>query len=83
MSRRSSVHPTRPVAPGSHSSWLPARLGHKPGLVLDWTTLNSGQSNYVFQGDTTYYISGTVTLAGSNVLEGGAVLRHQPPPVRR
>ena len=45
-------------------------------LVLDYTTINSSQSNIVFQADTCYYITNTVYLTGvSNVLEGGSVLK--------
>jgi len=51
-------------------------LNKKAGLVLDWTTLNSGQTDYVFRGDTTYYISGTVALAGTTILEGGTVIKY-------
>jgi hypothetical protein len=46
------------------------------GLVLDYQTLNSSQTNYTFQGDTTYYISGTVNLYGTNTFEGGAVIKY-------
>jgi hypothetical protein len=46
------------------------------GLVLDYTTLNSNQTNYVFQGDTTYYISGTVDLFGTTTIEGGTVVKY-------
>lgn len=46
------------------------------GFVLDYNTLNTSQTNYVFQGDTTYYISGNVNLYGTNtVFEGGTVLK--------
>lgn len=47
------------------------------GFVLDYTTINTSQTNYVFQGDTTYYISGNVVLTGTNTsFEGGAVLKY-------
>jgi hypothetical protein len=45
------------------------------GLVLDYVTMTS-QTNYTFQGDTTYYISGTVNLYQTNTFEGGAVLKY-------
>ena len=47
----------------------------KPGVVLDYLTENSSQTNYTFRADTTYYISGGVTLYGTNTFEGGAVLK--------
>jgi len=46
------------------------------GLVLDYTTLNSSLTNYTFQGDTTYYISGNVNLYGTNTFEGGTVIKY-------
>jgi hypothetical protein len=53
-----------------------AAMSPKRGLVLDYQTLNSSQTNYTFQGDTTYYISGAVNLCGTNTFEGGAVLKY-------
>ncbi len=48
----------------------------RPGVVLDYSTLNTTQSNYTFKGDTTYFIAGLVSLNGTNnVFEGGAVLK--------
>lgn len=47
------------------------------GFVLDYVTLNTSQTNVLFQGDTTYYISGNVGLYGTNVFfEGGTVLKY-------
>lgn len=46
------------------------------GLVLDYQTLNTSQTDYTFQGDTTYFISGSVNLYGTNTLEGGAVIKY-------
>jgi hypothetical protein len=46
------------------------------GLVLDYQTVNSSLTNYTFQGDTTYYISGTVNLFGTNTFEGGTVIKY-------
>jgi hypothetical protein len=46
------------------------------GLVLDYVTMTA-QTNYTFQGDTTYYINGAVNLSGTNnLIEGGAVLKY-------
>jgi hypothetical protein len=39
------------------------------GLVLDYLTINSGQTNYVFQADN---------LSGTTTIEGGAVLKYAP-----
>jgi hypothetical protein len=56
-----------------------ARLPSK-GLVLDYTLLNSA-TNFLFKGDTTYYLSNkTLTLGGTTVLEGGAVIKYSQHP---
>jgi hypothetical protein len=43
--------------------------------VLDYVTVAATATNYVFQGDTTYFISGAVALLGTNTWEGGTVLK--------
>jgi RHS repeat-associated protein len=45
------------------------------GFVLDYVTLNSNQTNYTFKGDTTYYISGRFSVTGTNIIEGGTVIK--------
>lgn len=48
-----------------------------PSFVLDFVTLNTSQTNMVFQGDTTYYVSGGVGLYGTNTtFEGGTVIKY-------
>lgn len=49
-----------------------------PGMVLDYTTVSGALENYTFQGDTTYYVSDTVSLTGTTTLEGGAVVKYAP-----
>jgi RHS repeat-associated protein len=46
------------------------------GFVLDYQTINSSLTNWTFQNDTTYYISGIVDLFGTNTFEGGAVIKY-------
>jgi hypothetical protein len=46
------------------------------GLVLDYQTVNSSLTNYIFRADTTYYISGNVYLFGTNTFEGGTVIKY-------
>ena len=47
------------------------------GLVLDYVTVNTSQTNFTFAGNTTYFISGNVNLNGTNTtFEGGAVLKY-------
>jgi len=46
------------------------------GVAIDFSVqLSSSQTNYTFKMDTTYFISGNVNLSGSNVFEGGTVLK--------
>ncbi len=46
------------------------------GLVLDYQTLNGSLTDYTFQGDTTYYISGPVYLPVGNCFEAGTVIKY-------
>jgi len=46
------------------------------GVILDYQTINTSQTNYDFRGDTTYYISGNVSIFGTNVFEGGTVIKY-------
>jgi hypothetical protein len=51
-------------------------LRRKPGVVLDYVTVNSTLTNFTFQGDTTYYISGSFDLWGTNnLIEGGTIIK--------
>ena len=44
------------------------------GLVLDYD-LDSDQTDFTFQGDTTYYVTGPVNLSGTTTIEGGTVIK--------
>lgn len=55
-----------------------ASLETKPGVVLDYQSLNSSQTDFVFRSQSTYLITGTVNLYGTTVLEGGSVLKYPP-----
>lgn len=52
-----------------------AKLSRPRGVVIDYTMLTGSLTNYVFQGDTTYYVSGAVNLYGSATFEGGTVVK--------
>ncbi len=59
------------------ASITPGRMKPSSGVVLDYSTLNTSQTNYTFKCDTTYFISGNISLFGSNtVFEGGTVLKY-------
>jgi hypothetical protein len=44
-------------------------------LVMDPVTINGSLTNVTFKGDSTYFISSVANLYGSNVIEGGSVLK--------
>jgi hypothetical protein len=46
----------------------------EPGFAIDYD-LHGSFTNYTFQSDTTYYISGTVNLSGVTTIEGGTVIK--------
>jgi hypothetical protein len=69
--------PAMPLVQAGTNKMQLARLSlPSQGLVLDYTTLNSSQTNYTFQGDTTYYISGGVYLYSTTIFEGGTVVKY-------
>jgi len=51
-------------------------LNRKQGVVLDYVTLDPSISDFTFQGDTTYYVSGWLDLYGTNIFEGGTVIKY-------
>jgi len=52
------------------------QMSQETGLLLDYQTINTSQTNYVFKGDTTYWLSGNVALFGTNTtFEAGAILK--------
>jgi len=67
---RSIQRGSRPMELASHS---PAERGYK----IDYQTLVS-TNNFVFQSDTTYYVSGSLTLSGTTRCEGGSVIKFAP-----
>lgn len=46
------------------------------GLALDYLALNSGLTNYTFEANRTYFISGAVNLFDTNAFEGGTVIKY-------
>jgi hypothetical protein len=57
---------------------------HESGVVLDYTTVDSDQTDFTFESGETYLIAGPVTLGdgsedGTSVIfEGGAVIKFTP-----
>lgn len=55
-----------------------ADIGHRPGLLMDYNLINATETNFTFQSDTTYYLSGENDLFDTTTIEGGAVLKCGP-----
>lgn len=64
------------LQPGKTSQIAQASKGTAldTGFVLDYVLL-TGASDYVFRGDTTYYITNSVYCYGTTVIEGGSVMK--------
>jgi hypothetical protein len=43
---------------------------------MDYIAVNSSLTNFTFQGDTTYYVTGAGLLFGTTKFEGGAVVKY-------
>lgn len=77
------------AGPGSRGATEPPRFaqadphrgGERRGVVLDYLVLTS-QSSLTLQGDTTYYVTGTVNVQHLTV-EGGAVVKYDTPATAR
>jgi hypothetical protein len=78
MISRNLILPPQHLAKAGVPPLKLARTGisRKPGVVLDYLTVNSSLTNYTFQGSTTYYISGTTYSYGTNIFEGGTVIKY-------
>src|SRR5439155_12920037 len=57
------------------ASITPRQTSPTNGFVLDYLTLNTGLTNYTFQGNSTYFISGVVNLSGVTTFEGGSAIK--------
>ncbi len=51
-----------------------AAVKSQPGVVLDWSYLNTA-ANIILRGDTTYYVTNQVALSGTVRVEGGTVIK--------
>ena len=68
----------RPVSHASKPIELAVSYQEKPGFLVDYD-LSGSVTNFVFAGDTTYYVAGTVNLSSttnsSTVFEGNCVIK--------
>ena len=55
-------------------------VAKRAGVVIDYIGTIGGtlDSSYVFKGDTTYFVSGSVSCPGSVTIEGNAVFKYVP-----
>ena len=59
-----------------------ARLPER-GLLLDYYFTMISTNSFTFQSDTTYYVSGNVSLSGTTVCEGGTVIKFTNSPTAK
>src|SRR5207249_12113449 len=67
--------PERKLAQKSAALKLASAAASSRGVVLDYSLLTSQTNQFTFAGDTTYYVSGPVTLSANTVVEGGTVIK--------
>jgi len=69
-----------PKTPLAQAKAKPMKLASsspsKKGFVLDYVELNTDQTNFNFQGDTTYVVSGEYNFSGTTTIEGGTVIKY-------
>jgi hypothetical protein len=63
------------AANGEARHMASARLSERKGLVLDYSLVTT-LTNFHFKAGATYFLSGNATLSGTNILEGGAVIKY-------
>jgi len=69
--------PTRMVQASTNRVQLAkADFSRERGVVLDYVAVNDSLTNYTFQGDMTYLVSGEVDLYGTTTIEGGTVVKY-------
>jgi hypothetical protein len=54
---------------------LAANAPASRGFVLDYVEINADETNFTFQSDSTYYVTGEYVLLGTTTIEGGAVVK--------
>jgi hypothetical protein len=74
-SKQLALPPQRPVETSTKPMLMAKATVPTQGFVLDYVAVHGLLTNYIFQGDTTYYVSGNTRLNGTNIIEGGAVLK--------
>ena len=75
-SLKSLLRDQKPAAKRSGAIKVAQAAPRRPGVTIDYSLLTGSLTNYVFQADTTYYVSGTVNMYGSPIFEGGTVVKY-------
>jgi len=75
LSTRTSLLAQKRVSKPVSPILIASKQRNAKGLVLDYVTINSTQTNITFQSDTTYYVSSVVSSTGTNTFEGGTVIK--------
>ena len=52
-----------------------ADLLKREGMVIDYDEIDSDQTDFTFEGNKTYYVSGEYNLSGTTTFQGGAVIK--------
>jgi hypothetical protein len=74
--RLSSIRPVEKTSTASDPTLLASVSAAEPAFVLDYHLVNvSGETDLTFRGDTTYWVSTYLSLYGTNVFEGGTVVK--------
>ncbi len=70
------IYPVIPKRSNSNQMIELAQANTKigPAVAIDYVVLNT-INNFVFAGDTTYYLSGNITISGVATFEGGSVIK--------
>lgn len=75
-SAKRELPPARGILPCTNQIEIAsADWNRQKGFVLDYYEFNSAQTNFTFQGDTTYYLGGEYNLSGVTTIEGGTVIK--------
>ena len=56
--------------------WQTCQVTLSVSAVWNYVDFSGALTNFVFQGDTTYYVNSTVQLYGTTTIEGGTVIKY-------
>ncbi len=65
-----SLHPNKSLVKLAQNNYV-----GRGGVVLDYILFSYSSGDYIFQGDSTYYVSSPYQITGTTIIEGGAVIK--------